>query len=130
MEDSRCDGVVGFLCVMIDPAEVRKWLLGKKVKYLVVLNGADSRPCGIFVVEGECAWSLEISDFHIREECRNKGYGTLMMKLFLRRLKRDYAKRHVEMRLNVKIGNEGAERFYGRFGFRAVAKQMRMDASP
>jgi len=45
----------------------------------------------------------------------------------LARLKKDYAKRHVSLRLNVKLGNEGAERFYNRFGFGAVAELMRRE---
>jgi len=127
MEDGRYDGHVGFLCVMIDPAEVRKCLLGKKVRYLVLLKDPAGRPCGIFVVEGDCAWELEISDFFVRREYRNKGYGTKMMKTFLARLKKDCAKCHVSLRLNVKLGNEGAERFYNRFGFNTAAKLMRRE---
>ena len=31
------------------------------------------------------------------------------------------------MRLNVKLGNEGAERFYERFGFSVNAKQFKLE---
>ena len=127
MEDARYDKHSGMLFVIIDPREIRKELLGKKVKYLALLNGNESRPVGLFVVEGDCDWELEISDFFIRREYRNRGLGTQMMKKFLAQLKKDYKNRHATLRLNVKLGNDGAERFYNRFGFSVNAKQMKRE---
>lgn len=127
MEDGRYDGNGFLMGVIIDPAEVRKYLLGKKVKYLVILEGGDKRIRGLFIVEGECAWDVQVSDFYVCKDYRNKGYGTKMMRSFLARLKKGGAGRYVGLRLTVKNGNKGAERFYRRFGFVDVAKEMRME---
>jgi ribosomal-protein-alanine N-acetyltransferase len=80
---------------------------------------ADSRVVG-YAVGWVAADDAELADLAVAEEQRNGGIGALLVRAFAREAGVRGARR---LYLEVRVSNEGAQRFYERLGFDVVGRR-------
>jgi ribosomal-protein-alanine N-acetyltransferase len=80
---------------------------------------ADGRVVG-YAVGWVAADEAELADLAVSEECRDQGVGAVLVRAFGREAGVRGARR---LYLEVRVSNDGAQRFYERLGFGVVGRR-------